>query len=123
MSQSIFFVISSFVGPKPPVRIIKSTSLKAKSIAFLILFIESPTVVILKQSIPFFTNLSAIQEELEFMICPIRISSPIVIISAFIKLKSSCWSCYVFSFFWTNINNRYRGIVNNVSCCHAYIFR
>ena len=84
-SHKTFLVISSLVGPKPPVIIVSSVSLSKFVRAFFILSELSPTVEIFVHSIPLFTSWLASQEEFVLMIWPINISSPIVIISAFIK--------------------------------------
>ena len=86
-SQSTCLVISSLVGPSPPVVSTISTRAKASSRAWRICSRSSWTEVIWCRLMPASLRRSAIHAELVSTTCPISNSSPMVIISAFICLN------------------------------------
>src|SRR6187402_2270761 len=92
--QSKGFVISSAVGPSPPVIMIISDSLLSASNAFHISSHTSPTATLLFNQTPILFNSCPIQALLVSIVCPIKSSSPIVIILAlifFIGCKGRRW--------------------------------
>ena len=83
-SASAFFVISSFVGPRPPVTITISFSLNSWVSVPIMQFRSSPIDTILETFTPISLRASEIFEEFVSTTCPIRISSPIVQMDALI---------------------------------------
>ena len=84
--QSVFFVMSSFVGPMPPVTSTTSARFIAESNAWMMSFSRSRTDVFHITLKPISLSCWAIHAELVSITCPISSSSPIVIISTFIVL-------------------------------------
>ena len=78
------FVMSSFVGPRPPVVITMSFSLSNLDMVSSIWEASSPMESMLFTFTPIALRAFAIWDELVSTICPIRISSPIVHIDAVI---------------------------------------
>ena len=94
-SHSSFFVISSFVGPSPPVTSTVSDECMAASTACQMSSRLSPTTTVFPTSIPASVSIRAIVEAFVLTTCPISSSSPILIIVTFIILtetnaSSSC---------------------------------
>ena len=83
-SAKAVLVLSSFVGPKPPVVITISPISKAECSAFLMVSISSETVKICTTGIPILLRRVAIKFELVSTVFPDKISSPIVMRTAFI---------------------------------------
>ena len=83
-SQKTSFVISSFVGPSPPVVIIISNLSIELLNAFIISSLVSLIYKISQTSTPILINSFEIKVEFVSTIWPIKISSPIVIIFALI---------------------------------------
>ncbi len=82
--QIAFLVISSFVGPSPPVVITRFALCRARAIASVMGSTSSPTVVRQTTCAPAAVTLSDMKAALVSMVCPYKSSSPIVIISAFV---------------------------------------
>ena len=80
--HSVCFVISSLVGPSPPVTKTIFTLFIALSIASRISSSRSRIETIRRTSMPILFNFCPIQAELVSTTCPISSSSPMVIISA-----------------------------------------
>ena len=80
ISHNVFLVMSSFVGPKPPVTMIISDSLIDNLIVFLISFFLSGIVSLFEIVTPRLLSFSLNHFALVSTICPDSISSPIVII-------------------------------------------
>jgi len=81
-SASVSFVISSLVGPSPPVINTSGTLRSDSSRAAMIPSLLSEIDVIRFTRMPFILSCIPIHAELVSMVCPISSSSPIVIISA-----------------------------------------
>ena len=85
MRASVCFVMSSFVGPRPPVQITTSERFSASPTACSMCRAVSETDVIRWIRMPAALSFSPSQAEFVSTICPIRISSPMVMISACIS--------------------------------------
>ena len=85
--HKVCLVISSLVGPSPPVTKTIFTLSIALSIASKISFSRSRIETIRRTSMPILFNSCPIQAELVSTTCPINSSSPMVIISANILLS------------------------------------
>ncbi len=86
-SQSVCFVISSLVGPRPPVMITMSLMSSPRPTAEHISAALSPTDDFSMTVMPAELRWRAIDTVLVSTICPIRISSPMVMTVAFIDCR------------------------------------
>ena len=86
-SHSSFFVMSSFVGPRPPVTRTASEVFMSSSTAFHISSRLSPTTRVRTTSMPASVSILAIVEALVLTTCPISSSSPMFRMVAFMLQK------------------------------------
>ena len=84
-SASVRLVMSSFVGPRPPVRIVTSLPSMARRSAATMASWSSPTDSFSATTMPAVLRWRAMDAELVSTICPMRISSPMVMIVAFME--------------------------------------
>ena len=79
-SQSNFLVMSSLVGPRPPVTSTASLLCIASSTASQMACCSSPTTIVLRTSMPAAVSMWLIVEALVLTTCPISSSSPMLMI-------------------------------------------
>ena len=82
-SARVFLVMSSFVGPSPPVMTVTSEPARARSAVSMICVRSSPIEIFSRTTMPAALRCLAMETELVSTICPMSISSPMVMMVAF----------------------------------------
>ena len=83
ISARVFLVMSSFVGPSPPVMTVTSEPARARSAVSMICVRSSPIEIFSRTTMPAALRCLAMETELVSTICPMSISSPMVMMVAF----------------------------------------